>query len=116
MSVRLLLSFNPLKPALIGLGHEVERAGLPIMRPMSMEFPQDDRFAATDDQYMLGPDMLVAPVLEEGHVGRAVKFPAGVWQHALAAGEAAAGQPKRAKSMAAVNRRHTPDQDQVYCS
>ena len=72
-----------LKPTLIELGHEVERAGLPIMRPMSMEFPQDDRFAATDDQYMLGPDMLVAPVLEEGHVGRAVQFPAGVWQHAL---------------------------------
>ena len=72
-----------LKPALIALGHEVERAGLPIMRPMSMEFPDDARFVAMDDQYMLGPDMLVAPVLAEGGMGRTVEFPAGVWQHAL---------------------------------
>ena len=72
-----------LKPALIALGHEVEKTGLPIMRPMSMEFPDDPRFAAIDNQYMLGPDLLVAPVTEEGSMGRTVEFPAGVWQHAI---------------------------------
>lgn len=51
------------------------------MRPMALEFPTDDRFTREETQYMLGPDLLVAPVLEEGAVGRRVRFPAGAWQH-----------------------------------
>ena len=46
-------------------------------------FPDDARFATMDNQYMLGPDLLVAPVLEEGRTGRRVEFPAGIWQHAV---------------------------------
>ena len=72
-----------LAPTLIALGHETERTGLPIMRPMVLEFPDDPRFVSEDTQYMLGPDLLVAPVLEEGAAGRRVEFPAGVWIHAL---------------------------------
>lgn len=72
-----------LVPTLIALGEETEATGLPIMRPMFMEFPDDARFVKEETQYMLGPDLLVAPVLEEGATGRKVEFPAGVWQHAL---------------------------------
>ncbi len=72
-----------LVPTLIELGREAAETGMPIIRPMIMEFPDDERFADEDTQYMLGPDLLVAPVLEEGATGRRVKFPAGVWQHAL---------------------------------
>ncbi len=81
---RLLVNLRMnLKPALIELGREVEKTGLPIMRPMVMEFPGDPRFPGMDDQYMLGSDMLVAPVLREGATGRRVEFPEGVWHHAL---------------------------------
>ncbi|MGD9875035.1 MAG: glycoside hydrolase family 31 protein [Kiritimatiellia bacterium] len=72
-----------LKPTLIALGREAAATGLPIMRPMTMEFPADPRFASEDSQYMLGPDLLVAPVLEANAMVRKVKFPAGVWRHLL---------------------------------
>lgn len=72
-----------LVPTLIELGHEAAQTGWPIMRPMLMEFPDDPRFVHEDTQYMLGPDLLVAPVLTENATGRRIKFPKGMWQHAL---------------------------------
>lgn len=72
-----------LRPTWMALGRETAATGLPIMRPMAMEFPDDPRFADEDSQYMLGPDILVAPVFEEGALGRRVKFPAGTWHHLL---------------------------------
>ncbi|MBN1269282.1 MAG: glycoside hydrolase family 31 protein [Kiritimatiellae bacterium] len=71
-----------LRPTLIEFGKQAQ-AGLPIMRPMIMEFPRDRRFDDEATQYMLGPDLLVAPVLEEGAATRRIKFPAGAWQHLL---------------------------------
>ncbi len=72
-----------LKPTLIALGQEATRTGMPIMRPMILEFPDDPRFLDEDTQYMLGPDLLVAPVLSEGATKRTVKFPRGTWVHLL---------------------------------
>ena len=72
-----------LKPTLIELGREAAATGLPIMRPMALEFPGDPRFATEDSQYMLGPDLLVAPIFQEGATNRVVKFPPGLWRHLL---------------------------------
>ncbi len=36
-----------------------------MMRPMALEFPDDPAVAYLDRQYMLGPDILVAPVMSE---------------------------------------------------
>lgn len=72
-----------LKPTLIALGKEAARTGMPIMRPMILEFPDDPRFVNEDSQYMLGPDLLVAPILEEGVTKRIVKFPKGTWTQLL---------------------------------
>ncbi|MBU0677585.1 MAG: hypothetical protein KJ626_05665 [Verrucomicrobia bacterium] len=72
-----------LKPYLIKAGQAAVRYGTPIMRPMILEFPDDDRFRAEDSQYMLGPDMLVAPVIQAGVAGRKVLFPEGSWVHAI---------------------------------
>jgi alpha-D-xyloside xylohydrolase len=71
-----------LKPVLIALGKEAAKTGMPIMRPMILEFPDDARFLNEDSQYMLGPDLLVAPVLEPG-TKRMIKFPKGTWIHPL---------------------------------
>lgn len=70
-----------LKPTLIALGREAAETGMPMMRPMALEFPDDPRFVSEDSQYMLGANMLVAPVLDEGALGRRIKFPDGRWQH-----------------------------------
>jgi alpha-glucosidase len=54
--------------------------GLPIVRPMALEFPDDPASVATPgDQYMFGSELLVAPVLYEGQTNRKVYFPPGTW-------------------------------------
>ena len=69
-----------LRPALAALGLEATTTGLPIMRPMAMMDGTDRRDWDEVTQYMLGNDLLVAPVMEAGAVGRTVSFPDGSWQ------------------------------------
>jgi alpha-D-xyloside xylohydrolase len=57
--------------------------GMPVMRALLLEFPADKRAWAVTDQYLLGPDLLVAPVLEPGATERAVYLPEGAsWTRA----------------------------------
>ncbi len=57
-------------------------AGTPIMRPMQLEFPDDPAVAYLDRQYMLGADILVAPVFTAtGDVE--FYLPAGTWTNLL---------------------------------
>ncbi|SDL64869.1 alpha-xylosidase [Microbacterium azadirachtae] len=51
-----------LRPYLVAAGEEAHRSGRPVMRPMVLEFPDDPAAGHLDRQYMLGPDLLVAPV------------------------------------------------------
>lgn len=57
------------------IAHET---GTPIMRSMPVAFPYEQRLAAVPDQYMFGPDLLVAPVVNE-NAFRVIVFPSGVW-------------------------------------
>jgi alpha-D-xyloside xylohydrolase len=56
------------------LAHE---KGVPLMRPLLFDFPKDTEARAVDDQFMFGPDLLVAPVLIQGTRSRRVYLPAG---------------------------------------
>jgi alpha-D-xyloside xylohydrolase len=47
------------------------------MRPLLVEFPDDETSWDIDDQFMFGPDLLVAPVLEQGARSRRVYLPSG---------------------------------------
>ncbi|MGA1857206.1 TIM-barrel domain-containing protein [Azospirillum sp. 11R-A] len=47
----------------------------PVVRPLFYDFPEDPGAAATEDAFMLGPDLLVAPVLEPGADSRSVRLP-----------------------------------------
>ena len=63
------------------IASEVERAahdGEPIMRPLCYDFPGEGYDDVTDE-FLLGRDVLVAPVLEKGAVTRHVRFPSGTW-------------------------------------
>ncbi|MFF5289340.1 TIM-barrel domain-containing protein [Paractinoplanes globisporus] len=51
--------------------------GVPPMRPLFLEFPDDPAAWAVEDQFLLGPDILVAPVTELGARQRRVYLPAG---------------------------------------
>ncbi|MDJ0852868.1 MAG: glycoside hydrolase family 31 protein [Myxococcota bacterium] len=68
-----------LLPYLYGLFHAAEETGAPVWRPLFYEFPEDAESAAVDDQLMLGPDLLVAPVVERGARQRDVYLPPGRW-------------------------------------
>ena len=69
-----------LKPYLEKIYREAHENGSPLMRAMFYEFPEDARCWELSDQYMFGPDYLVAPVLAPGALSREVYLPAGRWQ------------------------------------
>ncbi|QYF73388.1 alpha-xylosidase [Cryobacterium sp. PAMC25264] len=71
-----------LMPYLYGVGLEAHERGLPFMRPMQLEFPDDPTCAYLDRQYLLGSDLLVAPVFSaDGTVE--YYLPAGTWTNYL---------------------------------
>ncbi|MBP3595338.1 MAG: glycoside hydrolase family 31 protein [Lachnospiraceae bacterium] len=66
-----------LRPYIRECMKETSENGTPIMRPMFYDFYEDKKTWETENQYMFGPDLLVAPVLEEGVSSRTVYLPAG---------------------------------------
>ena len=78
-----------LMPYFYAVGQNAHRTGVPFMRAMVMEFPEDPTCAYLDRQYMIGSDLLVAPVFtESGEVQ--FYLPAGSWTNLLT-GEVVAG-------------------------
>lgn len=56
--------------------------GTPVIRPLFYDFPQDPKAWEVEDQYMFGPDILVAPVLYERMETRNVYLPQGAeWKN-----------------------------------
>jgi alpha-D-xyloside xylohydrolase len=67
--------------------------GTPIMRPVFYDFSADKEAWNVDDQYMFGPDILVAPVIEKGVLKRNVYLPSGAkWTNAWTGEEHQGGQ------------------------
>jgi len=67
-----------LLPYLMRAGRQAHESGLPVMRPMPLAYPDDPAAAYLDRQYLLGDDLLVAPVFDAtGDVD--VYLPAGTW-------------------------------------
>jgi alpha-D-xyloside xylohydrolase len=52
----------------------------PLMRPLVYDFPEEKAFLDIDDEFMLGRDLLIAPVLAPRVNSREVLFPAGAWR------------------------------------
>ncbi|MEQ8820247.1 MAG: glycoside hydrolase family 31 protein [Sumerlaeia bacterium] len=68
-----------LLPAIYTAFVEASETGAPINRPLVYEFPEDATLHRIGDQWMLGSDLLVAPVLTPGAERRPVYLPAGEW-------------------------------------
>jgi alpha-glucosidase (family GH31 glycosyl hydrolase) len=68
-----------LLPYIYSCAHDACVSGLPLMRPLVLEFPDDPQVVNICDQYLFGPYILIAPVLEQGASRRSVYLPAGVW-------------------------------------
>lgn len=59
-----------LKPYLLKMMQKTHETGVPMMRAMVLEFPDDPTCEDIDTQYMLGDDLLVAPIFREDGVAR----------------------------------------------
>jgi alpha-D-xyloside xylohydrolase len=72
-----------LRPYIMGQMHHAHETGLPPMRPLFVDFPVDGVCYQVEDEYMFGPDLLVAPVLEAEAQSRKVYLPAdSTWKDA----------------------------------
>lgn len=67
-------------PLILSLWREARRTGLPVTRPLWLQYPRDRAARRQDQEWLLGPDVLVAPVLTPGARSRRVYFPAGCWR------------------------------------
>lgn len=68
-------------PLIIKLWQEAQTTGVPPVRGLWVEYPKDERARQEDQQWMLGRDVLVAPVVEQGASKRDVYLPQGCWKH-----------------------------------
>jgi alpha-D-xyloside xylohydrolase len=66
-----------LMPYIYSVAHETHETGAPFMRALWMDFGADTKTADVRDEYMFGPALLVAPVVEQGVTSRSVYLPAG---------------------------------------
>lgn len=68
-----------LLPFLYTVLEEAARTGLPVLRPLLLEFQDDETALNLDDQFMVGSALLAAPVVRAGARARDVYLPAGRW-------------------------------------
>jgi alpha-glucosidase/alpha-D-xyloside xylohydrolase len=68
-----------LMPYTYTITREAHDTGLPMMRAMWLQYPNDPEAVKRGDQYLWGRDLLVAPVVERGAKNRDVYLPAGDW-------------------------------------
>ena len=68
-----------LYPYIAAAERTYDRTGLPLMRHLALVRPGDAAAAARDDEFMFGPDLLAAPVVEPGATSRSVYLPRGRW-------------------------------------
>jgi alpha-glucosidase len=75
-----------LLPYLYSLFDECHRTGAPILRPLLFEYPEDETTYTTDDEFLLGDALLVAPITRPGIEHRHVYLPEGTWFHYYSGG------------------------------
>ncbi len=66
-------------PYLYTYGREAYDTGIPLMRAMILEYPDDPESIRAESQFLIGKELLVAPVVEKGAATKKVYLPAGEW-------------------------------------
>ncbi|HKV91281.1 MAG TPA: TIM-barrel domain-containing protein, partial [Candidatus Angelobacter sp.] len=68
-----------LLPYIYTVAEEAAHSGIPIMRPLFLEFPSDKQIAGNQDEFMFGPDLLIAPKLWDQVDPYRIQLPHGIW-------------------------------------
>lgn len=77
MIVEVMTTRERMRPYILRHMRHAAETGTPVMRPLLFDFPADEAVYSVGDQYLFGPDLMVAPIVEEGARQRSVYFPAG---------------------------------------
>jgi alpha-D-xyloside xylohydrolase len=73
--------------------------GTPPMRPLFFDFPEDEACSSVDDEFMFGPDIMVAPVLDYKARNRTIYLPSGTtWTDAWTGKKIKGGQQFEAEA------------------
>jgi alpha-glucosidase len=78
---KLLKLRQRLLPYIYSAFEECHRTGAPILRSLLYEYPEDEATYTTDDEFLLGRSLLVAPISRPGIEYRYVYLPRGTWYH-----------------------------------
>jgi len=68
-----------LMPYVYAQAKDSSEHGLPMVRALLLEYPEDPGSWLVDDEYLYGSSILVAPMLHENETSRAVYLPPGTW-------------------------------------
>ncbi len=68
-----------LLPFLYTALEESHRTGVPLFRPLLLNYQEDENTLSIDDEFMIGGDLLAAPILKPSLTSRLVYLPSGVW-------------------------------------
>jgi alpha-glucosidase len=68
-----------LMPYIYTITEEAATTGVPLMRPMFLEFPEAQNLTGNDTEFLFGPDLLVAPKMFETTEPYNVNLPPGIW-------------------------------------
>ncbi len=68
-----------LLPFLYTALEESHRTGVPMFRPLLLNYQEDENTLGIDDEFMIGDDLLAAPILKPNLAARLVYLPPGVW-------------------------------------
>ena len=68
-----------LMPYVYAQAKDCSEHGLPMVRALFVEFPDDPGSWLVDDEYLYGSSILVAPLMHENETGRNVYLPPGTW-------------------------------------
>jgi len=66
-------------PYIYSLFWEAKEKGIPPLRALILEFPDDNETIHNEDEFLLGSNILVAPIYREGCISRSVYLPEGMW-------------------------------------
>jgi alpha-glucosidase len=90
---RMTRIYAHLAPYIRRLSHEAAETGLPLQRPLFLHFEDDPATYTIQTQYLFGPDLLVARVIEAGRLEWTAYLPAGAdWVHVWSGAAHAGGQ------------------------
>ncbi|MDX6557199.1 MAG: alpha-glucosidase, partial [Blastocatellia bacterium] len=68
-----------LLPFLYTTLEEAHRTGVPLFRPLMLNYQDDESTYNLDDEFMIGDDLLVAPIVKPDLTSRLVYLPKGIW-------------------------------------